>query len=946
MFQKIMHKKWMVISLLLGNILLVAVAVSHPMYRDASLQRMLTDRFTEYVDTNGGASALIEEITDPTVIAAVGRVRKTEGPGEYQRIQNTADTLCAEMGIRERMRVVHHNLTATTAKSRINRSGRYIEKKYKVGSLQDLEDHSVVVSGRMYTETPAEDGVVEAVVTMKGFLDMDLLIGEELEFRYLKDEAGNRVVIRIVGVINSKDETDGYWQENPDTFTGEILISPELMQSMFLSKWGYEYDTAAYLLIDHTSIPYNRAGEIIEQMHALTAQNTSFGRVEEPVFVSLLTNFLADEKKVETTLSILQVPVLVLLCAFLFMISRQMLEMEQSEISLLKSRGASKGQIFRLYLMQSSFLALISFVIGLPLGSLLCRILGSASAFLEFVQRRPLQTRFTAEVLFYAVGALVLSILMTVLPAFRQSGISIVRQKQSRARGQSKRPLWQRLFLDVVILAVSLYGYYAFRGQQEDIIQTVVSGKAMDPLLFLSSGLFILGASLVCLRLQPLLVRIIYFIGKRRWKPAGYASFLEILRTGKKQYFIMTFLMLTVSLGIFNTTVARTILANAEANQKYNVGADIVLQEKWRSNEEQVRLGTEQTLIYKEPDFDRYGQIEGVKSAAKVYINKEITLPREKMAVMMTSTPQLYAIHSKNFGTTTSLPDDIMSEHYYTILNKLGANPDAVLLSSAFRDILGLKVGDTFVYRGKDAAGRSYPDISAKIAGFFEYFPSFHKQYAWVSADGNLTVHPGYLIIANLSTVQRQWEVAPYQIWLDVDSTDGLYRFAEENQITYTSFEDINMKLSDIKRDTLFEGTNGILTMSFIVILVLCAVGYLIYWILSIRSRELLFGIFRAMGMSRGEIIRMLLNEQMFSSLLSIVCGAGIGILASRMFVPMIQTAYSAADQVLPMQLITQSSDMIRLFGIIGIMLVICLAILAKQVFKMKIAQALKLGED
>ena len=275
MFQKIMHKKWMVISLLLGNILLVAVAVSHPMYRDASLQRMLTDRFTEYVDTNGGASALIEEITDPTVIAAVGRVRKTEGPGEYQRIQNTADTLCAELGIRERMRVVHHNLTATTAKSRINRSGRYIEKKYKVGSLQDLEDHSVVVSGRMYTETPAEDGVVEAVVTMKGFLDMDLLIGEELEFRYLKDEAGNRVVIRIVGVINSKDETDGYWQENPDTFTGEILISPELMQSMLLSKWGYEYDTATYLLIDHTSIPYNRAGEIIEQMHALTAQNLS-----------------------------------------------------------------------------------------------------------------------------------------------------------------------------------------------------------------------------------------------------------------------------------------------------------------------------------------------------------------------------------------------------------------------------------------------------------------------------------------------------------------------------------------------------------------------------------------------------------------------------------------------------------------------------------------------
>ena len=90
----------------------------------------------------------------------------------------------------------------------------------------------------------------------------------------------------------------------------------------------------------------------------------------------------------------------------------------------------------------------------------------------------------------------------------------------------------------------------------------------------------------------------------------------------------------------------------------------------------------------------------------------------------------------------------------------------------------------------------------------------------------------------------------------------------------------------------------------------------------------------------------MLINEQIFSSLLSIGCGAGIGILASHMFVPMIQIAYSADNQVLPMELITQSSDMGRLFGVIGLVLVICLVVLARQIFRMKITQALKLGED
>lgn len=42
----------MVLSLLVGNILLVAVAVSYPMYRNSSFQRMLTDEFENYREKN------------------------------------------------------------------------------------------------------------------------------------------------------------------------------------------------------------------------------------------------------------------------------------------------------------------------------------------------------------------------------------------------------------------------------------------------------------------------------------------------------------------------------------------------------------------------------------------------------------------------------------------------------------------------------------------------------------------------------------------------------------------------------------------------------------------------------------------------------------------------------------------------------------------------------
>ena len=43
------------------------------------------------------------------------------------------------------------------------------------------------------------------------------------------------------------------------------------------------------------------------------------------------------------------------------------------------------------------------------------------------------------------------------------------------------------------------------------------------------------------------------------------------------------------------------------------------------------------------------------------------------------------------------------------------------------------------------------------------------------------------------------------------------------------------------KNDPVLQGTNGILTVGFIVVLLLCTVGFLIYWILSIQSRALLF---------------------------------------------------------------------------------------------------------
>ena len=52
----------------------------------------------------------------------------------------------------------------------------------------------------------------------------------------------------------------------------------------------------------------------------------------------------------------------------------------------MQSRGSSRWQVFSLYLMQSVILSTVSFIAALPVAAFLCKSIGSADAFLEFVR--------------------------------------------------------------------------------------------------------------------------------------------------------------------------------------------------------------------------------------------------------------------------------------------------------------------------------------------------------------------------------------------------------------------------------------------------------------------------------------------------------------------------------------------------------------------------------
>jgi putative ABC transport system permease protein len=929
MLQKLLHKKWMFISLLIGNILLIAITSSNPMYKNASLQRMLTDDFVKF----------LEEKNDyPSTLFLKANMDKKSGVQNYKIMKQKAETIANTLGIPEIARISHYYIQDTKAKSLMGRADKKDSQSLRPGYMSDLENHITMVSGSMYSNQITNDGFIEAIVSKEAFSELNLVVGEEFEFDHLTDQSGDPVKLRITGVFDSSNQTDNYWINNPNSYTGDCFISEEVFTSNFLNLEDQRYNMMVkwFVLLDYTSITPSQVDNLLDNTTKIIEESKTFTSSIDSNYIDILKSYHLNEKKIIATLMILQVPVLVLLCSFIFMISSQMLDMEQNEIAMLKSRGSGKGQIIFIYMIQSIFVACISILLGLPLGAFLCKALGSTSAFLEFIGRRALKVTITPEVLIYAFAAVFVSISVMVLPVFKHANVTIVNYKQKK--NKKNKSLWKRIYLDFVILAISLYGLYNFTEQKDLLTAKVLTGNPLDPFLYLSSSLFIVGASLVALRIQPLLVKLIYLIGKKRWKPAAYASFLQIIRTGSKQSFIMVFLMFTIALGIFNSTVARTILSNADANIKYETGADIVMQEVWSSNEALLQFDPFLELMYKEPDFGKYENLEGVEAAAKVRVANDVEAVAGKEKVKV----KLMGIDTKDFGKTSWFKDGLLPMHYYEYLNSIAGNSDAVLVSSNFRDKFQFKIGDIITYRNKERK-----NISGVIYGFVDFWPTYEPTTTTVTEAGNVEVKDNYLIVAHLSLLQENWGLRPYQVWLNAkDSTNFIYDFVKDNKVSFSLFEDVSDKLIEVRNDTMFQGTNGILTMSFIIVLILSCAGFLIYWILSIRSRELLFGVFRAMGMSKKEVIQMLINEQIFSTGISILMGALIGTLSSRFFVPLIQIAYASTTQFIPLELITEQSDMIRLFTIIAGVFILCMIILRSIISKIKISQALKLGED
>ncbi len=949
-FRKMLNNRWLTGSLFLGLLITVSLVSTIPTYTSSVLQKLLVKELEDYQVRNNqfpGGFSFSDSFSGIVVSNPRESLKKVEAINE-RIIEEAGLPIISkvQMLYTSPLKIIFEDETRGDSPLRPG----------KIVMLSNVEDHITITDGRLPSKEPV-NGVFEALVPDIALQDRDMV----LETSFIAGDGENQFIVKPVGTFKAKSETDPYWSIPPQSYSRDFIIHEELFRTEILEKneslLGIgRFSTAFdYHTIKNEDIPRLLSLERKLKTEISGIKKTSI--VFNFPIKDILLKYIQKEKQLTVMLWSLNVPILVMLGIYLFMVSRLIIQRQLTEIAVLSSRGAKRAQILLIYFIEISILGVLAFLLGPYIGLFFCTILGASNGFLEFVQRSALPVEIGAKAYLYALIAVLSSIFMIMIPVYHASKQSIVNHKQNLARTVSTQQ-WYTVFIDLFLLGISLYGLYNFKRRQQELLALSANSNDLyiDPLLFFIPAIFIIGLGLFILRLYPWLLKGIYKLGEKYWSVSLYSTFLQVSRSAKQYQFLMLFLIMTIGIGVFSASAARTINNNLEEQLRYENGAELTVDVRWESNKPSSppagippassSSSTEDTqeavttvfkeVVYTEPPFEPFTKLDSVENATKVFNKRNSTaVAKGKSQYGL----QLMAIEPKEFGETAWFKPSLLPHHWYNYLNLIAAEPSAVLISKTLSNSLGVKEGDniTLSWDGSDPG-------EFVVYAIIDYWPTYNPLKKPEDSPSNPT-----FVVANLPYVQNMMGLEPYQVWLKLKpetSRISLYEEIREQKIPIIKLNDIVPKLVEIKNSALLLGINGTMTLGFLISIVVTFIGFLLYWILTIKARTLQYGIYRAMGIPMPKLIGILVWEQAMTSGMACLLGIIVGGITSKLFVPLFKITLDPTKLVPPFTVVFDPSDETKIYFFVSFMLVVGLTILVLFLRRIKIHQAIKLGED
>lgn len=535
----------------------------------------------------------------------------------------------------------------------------------------------------------------------------------------------------------------------------------------------------------------------------------------------------------------------------------------RQEQALLRVRGASSSQILRLESMEALVVGIGGVVLGLALAVAATRLL------------LPVGTLFGRATLVWALGAtlagLTLAVVAVLLPAWQQARHSTVTAAR-RTVGRGQILLWQRLYLDFILLAVAAAMYWraTSTGYQvvlapEGVPQATVSYEAfLAPL-----GLW-LGSALLAWRLWSG-----GLAGRRR----ELAALLRPLARGLEGVVAAAFarqrLLLTrgvvlvalafafaISTALFNTTYN----AQAQVDAALTNGADVT--------------ASGSTAAPPGSKLAELAALPGVVAAQPM---------QHRFAYVGNDLQDLYGIDPAHIGEATE-----MSNAYFAngdaqaTLAALSAQSDGVLVSEETVTDFQLQPGDLLNLRLQNAQDHQYRVVPFHFIGVVREFP---------------TAPTDSFLVANASYVAQQTSTNASEVMLLRVSGNPTAVAEQARRIVSAlpgvKVTDINETQRVISSSLTSVDLYGLtrLELSFALLLVIGTAGLVLA--LSLLERRRSLAILAALGAKGEQLGAFVWSEGALLLVGGALTGTVVGVAVAQMLVTILKGVFDPPPEVL-----------------------------------------------
>ena len=815
-----------------------------------------------------------------------------------------------------------------------------------LGFIDRMEEYISIVEGELPAQDSSEGGngdVVDILASQAFAVEAGLQVGE----RYTLFDPSVRtpnggvmrleVPVRIAGIWIPRAEGGARWLLPPASFANVFLVPKERYVGEIGARVPHALtDVGWYRVVSGDSVRAEDVDRFLRRVNYVDRQIKSLIPTAylELSPVSALRRYQLSASAQAVLLLLFSIPILGLVLYFIVLVADSTVKRQQIEISILKSRGATTGQVFSIYLLQGVTLGVVALAIGPLLGRAVAQLIGGTRFFMTFEAQTPLQIEATTTSMTFTLVAIACALFATVLPAMGAARLAIVEAKQEISRRQ-RRSFWERSYLDFLLLGVAGYGYYLLKTQGRiAFLQANVPTDPLDnPLLFLAPALFILAVALVAARLFPLIAAALSLLWSRLGGVSMLLAFYNLARTGRVYTSLLLLLILTTSLGTFTASMARTLDANLVARIFYEVGADVTLTEgaalRMLPSDDDAAADAEEEFVWINLPVDEHRQAPGVKAATRIGEFPVSTRVGSRLV-----NGRLFGIDRNHFPEVAYFRRDFADASLGALMNALALEYGGVIVSQSMLDTLGLQVGDSIALSGLVSASNATFDF--QIVGAMEYFP---------------TVYPedGEFFVANLNYIfSLLGHEVPYRVWLATEEAidpEQLASSLDDLGYRILAIEDAHSELAEEQARPARVGLFGFLSVGFIAVAMLSVLALVIYSALSFRQRFIQLGILRAMGLSTSQLVFSLGGEQVMVTTAGIAAGSYLGLLSSYLFIPFYQIGYDEADLIPPFVVQIAWNDVAQLVLAMLIMVLAAAIGTLWLLVRMKTFQAVKMGE-